>query len=588
MDNAEKALYENVREYNSKPSVSPQTPIDVVETPQKCVFESENDDSVVSVKPGEVCTIDTAKAYGLFGKDEYFNDLLSPEDVEQTDIFLTNRDSDDYQYSLCEKLDNDKIYQNCSMTTGNPWKTLDSTKNYCMIPLETLDNTLLPHGLKLVEGTKTIQKPAEVPIAQPKKTFCQEKWYDWFSIPDYHHGNVFSAETTNVSSNVDLPKCYTPCKVGFVPHPINKTSCVRKQHLDGGIYANSFHYLPVPLIILLGSTKDDILSMYKQNVMKTRAKTDKISLDIDILGDLLNNKNTQNKIFEDVKKDLKYNITQLLSLPFDETNINAPSDEKHQRMFDVEKIEIAYNIAKKFHDMLRDENQENFNNYKKQLCLVNGLNLQDNKLFKQLLVLKKACNVVFDNKSAYSSDMILYTLNKNRQENDVKQPIVFEITDDDIIVSLSANNAERTSRDEKYSSRSGIEDIKRNALNKFDFSKEDQQRSFEFVENKYDEDNDHVLQKVKVKQSWFYDPITLISGFFLIIFIIFGVYILYLVANMFWGPMSSIVNNIIVSYYSMIFWINDLMSGGPPKYYLKMNELQHGFLESKLNRNIVV
>jgi hypothetical protein len=587
MDKAEKALYENVNEYNSKPSVPPRTPVDVTETPQKCVFESENDDSVVTIKQGEVCTIDTAKAYGLFGKDKYFNDLMSLEDVEQTDIFLTDRNSGEYQYSLCEKLDNDKIYQNCSMTTGNPWKTLDSTNNYCMIPLETLENSLLPHGLKLVEGTKTIQKPAEVPIAQPKKTFCQEKWYDWFSIPDYHHGNVFGAETTN-TSNIDLPKCYTPCKVGFVPHPINKTSCVRKQDLDGGIYANSFHYLPIPLIILLGSTKEDILLMYKQNVMKTRAKTDKISLDIDILGDLLNNKNTQNKIFVDVKNDLNYNIAQLLSLPFDETNINAPSDEKHQRMFDVEKIEIAYNIAKRFHDMLRDENQEIFNNYKKQLCLINGLNMEDNKLFKQLLVLKKACNVVFDNRTVYSSDMILYTLNKHRGENDVKQPIVFEITDDDIIVSLSTNSAERTSRDEQYSSRSGIEDIKKSARSKHDFSKEDARRSYQFVENEYDEENDHVLQKVKVKQSQFYDPITLISGFFLIIFIIFGVYILYLIAIMFRGPISTVVNNSIISYYSMIFWINDLMSGGPPKYHLKMNELQQGFLESKLNNNIAV
>ena len=54
---------------------------------------------------------------------------------------------------------------------------------------------------------------------------------------------------------------------------------------------------------------------------------------------------------------------------------------------------------------------------------------------------------------------------------------------------------------------------------------------------------------------------------------------------MFWTPIITIINNIILSYYSTIFTINDLLSGGPPTYHLKMNELQQGFLEAKLSHD---
>ena len=586
MNKVDKILYDQVKEYNSKSSEPPKTPIDIKETPQKCVFESENDDSIVKIQPGEVCTIDAAKSYGVFGKDKYFNDLLSTEETSETDVFLRNDEDKKYKYSFCENTSDNKVYQNCSISTGNPWKTIDSTKQYCMLPLETLDESVLPKGLTIIEGTKTIQKPAEIPVVQSKKTFCQEKWYDWFTIPDYHHENTYTIETN--SSNV--AKCYVPCNIGFVPHRTNKGNCMRKQDLEYGKYANSFHYLPIPLIILLGSTREDILSIYKQNVIKTRNNTNDISLDIDVLGDLLNNEKSKIKIFEDIKQDMNYHINQLLSLPFDETNIIPPTDEKQQLIFDVEKIEIAYKIAKNFHDVLRNNktNPENFQNFKKNLCSINGLQMNENKFFKQLLVLKRACNVVFDNKSKYSSDVILYTLNKNKKENEVKPPLVFEITDDDIILSLSNNTAERTRRDETVSSQSDIEDRKKQVKNENDYTKEDIKQSFEFVSNEYDEKNDSLLQEVTVKKSWFYDPITYISGFFLIIFIVLGVYILYLVSNMFWNPISTILNNIILSYYSIIFRINDLLSGGPSTYHLKMNELQQGFLESKLSHDTKV
>lgn len=581
MNQVDKLLYDQVEQYNSTSSKPPKTPVNIKETPQKCVFESENDDSIVKVQPGEICTIDAAKTYGVFGKDQYFNDVLPANEVSETDIFVKDNDDNSLKYSFCQNSDDKNIYQNCSISTKNPWKTVDSTKKYCMLPLEILEDSLMPKGLRILDGTKTIQKPAEVPVVQQKKTFCQEKWYDWFSIPDYHHDNMFTVET-NESNN---SKCYVPCNIGYVPHRTNKNNCMRKQDLEYGKHANSFHYLPIPLIILLGSTKDDILSMYKQNILKTRNNTNDISLDIDILGDLLNNEKSQNKIFEDVKKDLNHHINQLLSLPFDETNIIPPTDKKHQLLFDIEKIEIAYNIAQNFRKVLNDDNLENFQNFKKELCLINGLQVSDNKLFKQLLVLKKACNVAFDNKTSYSSDVILYTLNKNKNENDIKQPIIFEITDDDIVLSLSDNSAERTRRDEIVSLQSDIKEKKKNIKDKIDFTKEDIKQSFEFVSNEYDETNDQMLQSVSVKKSWFYDPITYISGFFLMIFIVIGIYLIYLISNMFWTPIATIINNIILSYYSIIFTINDLLSNGPSTYHLKMNELQQSFLEAKLSHD---
>jgi hypothetical protein len=433
--------------------LSQTTQSDTQEEPQKCMILDEIDDySIKTVYTGEICTIDVAKAYGIFDKATYFNGLIPANEKQQIETYPSNI-SGGSNYSLCS-LDNNNsnAYKNCVLSTKNPWKSLDESNSYCMLPL----NITLPNGLEYNQDNKgIINKPTEIPLFKNKDAFCQNKFYDWFSIPDFHFGNQYSVEKN--TSNVDNQalKCLQACELGSIPYNDfgNNSKCIDRNKYEYGIYKSQFYYLPISLILLLGCDRDLLIKMYKDSIIEMRIemKSKGLEIDYDLYNDIMNNTSTHNNIYEDAKKDIREHLRNLLKVPIDYTNIMEPSkfvQDVTNSSMTQKRISYAYDVAEKYYNLTRsaDTFKELFE-WKKNLADICGFGVNSDKFYKVLLYLKQACNVAFGGKSYYSTNVILYNLNLNLEDGQkIKPPLLFEITEKDVslasyVVSDSFNSS---------------------------------------------------------------------------------------------------------------------------------------------------
>lgn len=570
-------IYNNVKN-TSKDYVSNTV---TTEEPNKCVISEQIDDySIKNILSGEICTIDTAKEYGIFGKNVYFNNLV--ESGENIDTLIDNKTSGS-NYSLCS-VDKNNAYQNCVLTTKNPWKTMNKTKEYCMLPL----NITLPEELKFNEKTNLIEKPLKIPKFKSKGDFCQEKWYDWFSIPDYHFGNKYYLQE---SSNEY--KCFKPCEIGTLPKIVNGKSdkCIIRDKFEYGYYSSTFYYLPVSLILLLGSTKDTLLKKHEEILTYTRNNFDNIITDYDIYTNIINDDKTKNNIYLDIKRDLRKYIEALFYIPFDETNVIPPSNSVQKLSNNIltkDRLKDAYHIAKTYYELSTSKEPEKLKQYiewKKQLVDISGFGLNSSKFYKQLLILKKACNVCFDNKNSYSNKVILYTLNNNLEKNEKSYSAInFEISQSDIILAVSSNISENTS-DVDTSILKEQEKLISEELSKT--KNIDSKDVYNLRRNnteplKYEQDNVKKNDEV-VNQRTQYIKIMIVLVFFIII-LIFMTSILWMIFIFFWTPIATIINQIILSFCYVILYTSDMFRGkyDPSTFNEKILELQLKFVNNKI------
>lgn len=562
------------------------------EDPDKCILEETIDDyNTQTVYSGEVCTIETAKQYGIFGKNQYFNRLI-PKD-EKIDVLIGNKEGSNH--SLCN-MNGEIAYQNCVLTTKNPWKTLDKNQEFCMLPLDVS----LPDSLKFNEQTKMIEKPTKIPKYLAMEKFCQEKWYDWFSIPDYHFGNKY--EKINISSNET--KCMKPCDIGTLPYNTgnNSIKCILRDKFEYGFYASTFNYLPIALIMLLGSTKETLMNKQDSILETTRSRLEDITTDYDMYAHLISDEKTRNNIYEDIKNDLRYNIKNLFNIPFDETNILPPSSSVQKlsnRLMSKDRIMDAYNIAKNFYDLSNatdTEGMKAFIEWKKNLADISGFGLNDKKFYKQLLILKKACNVAFDNKSKYSNEFIMYVLNQDLEEGQKPYPpISFVLTKNDIILSIAENNVDDR-LDEMNTS--NIEDIQNKLIN------EDKKRTLKIQNDdkvelndsikdpfKYETDESCIPEEKKEVDKTKESRNTMKTIIVVMLFLIVLCYVLaliLLIISMFWTPFTRIVNEIILGFCFYVYYVRDMFRGrySPSSFNLNILELQRNFIDKKIFKDI--
>jgi len=581
------------------------------EDPDSCIVNDNDSYNKKTIKSGEICTIQTAKEYGIFGKNSYFNSLLPSDEADKTDILMDNIPTKGSEYSLCS-VKNNKAFQNCVLTTKNPWKTLNASETSCMIATDIK----FPELLKFNKDTKLIEKPKGISIFKNKSDYCQEKWYDWFSIPDYHFGNAYIAYGIDSTGNPTKPydgkgefKCYKPCKMGYIPTkqngglfstpgPVNDR-CIAKDKYDLGFYASSFYYLPVPLIVLLGSTKTTLLKKHDETMAFIRTKFQGLAADFDLYTNIVTDEVTKNNIYKDIKNDLQFHITNLFSIPFDESNIivpdshsqnlaNSPGIELNSR----DRIQYAYDIAKTFYDlsMATDkESMKKFLQWKKEVSDISGFDINDNKFFKQLLILKKACNVAFDNRSSYSRDVIMYILNKDRPNDEVRLPISFDITATDITLSKSNNPAENTVEKDAIS----VEDVTKLLKDENDKNKKLAESVAKKVEmqapdgsfTKYDEYKPSTFSKDDQNKIDVGKTVILTLSF--IILAILFCTILFMVLNIFWTPITAIVNEIILGFTYIISLFLYMFAGeySPSTFELSFLKMQEDFLTYKINRD---
>jgi len=565
-----------------QPSDSPD------EDPGKCVIMNDIDDySIKSISTGEVCSIETAKMYGVFGKDKYFNNLIPTSEQSEINVYINNSNNK-FKYSLCST-ENDIAYKNCALSTKNPWKTINNTNEYCMLPIDIT----LPEKLIYNDVTKLIDKPPNIPLFQGKNKYCQEKWYDWFSIPDYHLGNSIYYDSSN-------SKCYKACDIGTLPNSDPLDKCILKDKYQYGFYKSSFHYLPISLIVLLGSTKEDLLKMHQSIMKYTRSEINKkgdLTMDYELYNNIITNEKTRDNIFIDITKDLKYHIQKLLKLPFDDNNIFQPDPNIQSLSVNVmtkDRIIDAYEIAKNFHELSTSPNKtKEYYEWKKQLTNVNGLGLNDDKFFKQLLVLKKACNVAFDNTTSYSKDVILYTLNKDPLPTDpIRNPIKFTIGERDTILAISKNSSQNTDKTQNIIEKTDV--VKKRAgllyeenlpgidnsgldinLKGIDPSKYDTTDK-EFVKNEPQDKSDYDQQKL------------FLIIVFIAILLIFFLTIIVIIIRVLWPFVSEFINNVILGFIYMIYYTRDMFRGKyePSRLSLEILDLQMTFLTKKINTDM--
>jgi hypothetical protein len=539
--------------------------------------------NVADISAGEVCTIETAKEYGIFGGTDYFQEI-DANDATSIDTLKDNVNNMSKQFSLCSlktNLDGSRAaIKNCVLSTGNPWKTLDDTAQHCMLPLKIE----LPSILKFKEGSESIiEKPFNIKQWKNKNEYCQEKWYDWYSIPDYHFGNAY-----NLSSN--MKNCLQPCSIGSVPHLTEKDKCVSKNDFQGGEFAGTFPYLPLSLIMLLGNTKSTLLSKYDTMMDEANSnmiKNGSVFVNVDVFSNLMEDTKTRDNIYNEIKADLSYHINNLVSLPYDDRHIMPPTfDDSKLIVNPVTKMRIAeaYAIADNFYKTCPDSKTPECIALKAAMADVSGLDPNSSKFHKQLLTLKKACNVAFNGVSFYSNNVIMQNL-----DVEYKKPINFDISPSDRLMALSENPSENAITVDEGTSQQAkqlLSSQRRASAAVVDNDKMDLKK-MDYDPHKYDE-NKYVDDGVTESKGFVSAKGLIMTTVFIILFILFAG-VLYLIISAFWGPFADMLNTLILATYYAIFKLKDAMFRGkydPPSLNKDIIQLQINYLDKKINQDL--
>lgn len=459
------------------------------------------------IKPIEVCS---AKALNLLYNNNKRTDIYPNELFERnnTKIFNNNfinrfsdlnsnfRDSDNNNYiynynnkkkDLCftPKNDNNKnnpYIVNCVISTNNPYFTYDNkTKSCSLIPDLILpenfyykyekNNTYIYYKNNDEEENNHLFK------MKNEKAFCENKWYDWFVIPNYHFGNQYEKDT-GMYSKQDIRRCYKPCGRGLMPYmDINGSNiCVKKNLVSNGIYGKKIDYSPLALINLIGNSSKEnlinlyyLMSLYEYN--KYLDNDNNYSLNNNNIIDInnINNNNEISNAINEINQSIwiniinepRFNITDYDKNDDVLTYKNPYFEENDEKLLLLREL-LNYNLltdaillhtislAYKYYIFITqyvfeksnyyDKNDNNILNYDETIKnnkynLYNNLdNLLSDKLsnkdntekknFLQRLanIFYKAINVCYNNKTPFSKNILLKT--KKAIENYYNNPYI--------------------------------------------------------------------------------------------------------------------------------------------------------------------
>lgn len=396
------------------------------------------------INVGERCVLDFAQKKNIFDNKNYIINLTDKE-LENLNNFKHNLDNVDGSYSIC-KVDKDVAYENCALAMNNPYLSMNTINNKQVCSLSC--NTLLPDNTRYkieFNSSNTILLPdTEIYFRNSKKSFCQERWNDWFCIPNYHLNNRWYNDLPDdLLASKSVGNCLMPCDIGYVPSETDPMKCILKSEYLGGIYAHDFDYTPIALICLLGTSfetftdeKTGYVSFIKEikkqidaeNGVELLKKDNK-----DVITSILESSilTEHNPIWTAVKDDITQNVQKLfLNIKTDEdflkNNIIQPTENVKTLLkvyLTKDKILYAYNIAKTIKEKLED-----IDKYKDWRFKLHRITNIANDKFKFLLrMLKRSCNVCFDGKTPFSSDMMLFTLNKEAvSTGDEYTPIILD------------------------------------------------------------------------------------------------------------------------------------------------------------------
>jgi hypothetical protein len=320
-----------------------------------------------SVSPAEVCTLEVAKQLGINNSKNYFTDeydsvrTMNPAIDDITD---TKYDTLCYQSTVKKE-----AYPNCVLEHGIGFTRKPGFPDKCI----TVD---CPPGFKdSPKGDGCVKNTIDATITTNSK--CSERWYDWFTIPNYHLGNKYQSDKG----------CLTPCKDNYIPayatDPVDGATidftskddlnkCVHKYNYFGGKYRNTPDYCPIAIIKRIGSSKQDLINEYNSILDKQRKQGNESmnALEKDMKG-----------IIETLLKDGSKGITDIVEP-------NGEYLKACRTLHTEDRLAESYSKCKQLLDN-QDTVLDQF--------IREGLRPEEAKL--RLLMLKKACHSVFCNKN---------------------------------------------------------------------------------------------------------------------------------------------------------------------------------------------
>lgn len=245
-----------------------------------------------SVSAGEVCSLKVAKTLNIDdinNNSYYLNDYSDVKTYNDTQDNLNNT----HLYKLCEPT-------NITETKSAPLCVLESNagfgftkkRNPTTLAYDSCVTAECPKDF--IEEDNSCKKPKK-PKTILLNSVVEDRWYDWFMIPDYHLGNKYS--------RVDGIN-YAPCEKDSVPSygidPVDNSrryfndskddlgKCVEKTKYFGGKYFTSETYCPLSWIYRAGATKKDLKHMY-EDLIENIDNTDRANEYLDILKNKVDN-----------------------------------------------------------------------------------------------------------------------------------------------------------------------------------------------------------------------------------------------------------------------------------------------------------
>jgi len=269
---------------------------------------------------------------------------------------------------------------NCVIATGNPLYTYNKEKKSCtIIPNLQFSNNKLQYS----ENNDYIYLNNNDPDGnytydfRVSKAFCENKWYDWIIIPNYHFGNGYYKDSGDYSPE-DIRKCYKPCDKNKIPYiDINgKHKCISKKIADNGVYSKKLDYSPISFINMLGNNKQNLvllyllINIYEYDKIK---KTDEYEL---IEERTLTNKNCS----------VNFKTSTI------ETDTKKCSNKSYNNLKEV--IDFHDNILSDtiFKNIININNFESIKNYENYQDIITYNNIYFNEIDKELITLRGLIN----------------------------------------------------------------------------------------------------------------------------------------------------------------------------------------------------
>jgi len=236
------------------------------------------------IKPVETCSfaalykfhgskdstkIDISNIYTTEFKNNYI-DINSNFREPSTNKYIYEYSSNgnkDLCFPIKENDSNSPYAVNCVILTGNPLYTYDKTKKTCTVIPELVFN---PSNFKYNDNNDYIYYDNTTDPEgiysynkKDKSGYCENKWYDWITIPNYHFGNSYFKDT-GAFSKEDVKVCYAPCGKGKMPYIDinNEYKCVNKKIAENGLYEKKMDYSPIALINLIGNSQENLTNLY--------------------------------------------------------------------------------------------------------------------------------------------------------------------------------------------------------------------------------------------------------------------------------------------------------------------------------------